>query len=177
MYLVIIFFKILFFHFRNFDCIPTPQHTKSTYDMAESVNICQKILSTSRTPILSAPPPSRNIICRAEPRPPTSKEICQKILDPNSEPKIHYETSFQNRQHAMIKNIKFKVPAKYTNKFRETNNFPDKKINNNSNNTLQDKVTLESVAATSVIVNNSVQFSNNMEHWRRRTSQNLGLKN
>lgn len=149
--------------------------------MAESVNICQKILSSS-----SVPQPPRKVICRVEARPPTSEEICQKILDPNSEPKIHYETSFQNRKHAMIKNIKFKVPAKYTNKFRESNNVTDKSIinnlnlnnNNNSNNDIvRGNSCLESVAATSVIVNNSVQCSNSMEHWRRRTSQNLGLKN
>lgn len=156
--------------------------------MAESVNICQKILSTSSTPVVM-PQPSRKVICRVEPRPPTSEEICQKILDPNSEPKIHYETSFQNRKHAMIKNIKFKVPAKYTSKFRESNNVSDRSIINNCNNIIRDNCnnsncnniirdTLEeSVAATSVIVNNSVQFPNSMEHWRRRTSQNLGLKN
>lgn len=151
--------------------------------MAESVNICQKILSTSSTPVIKSQP-SRNVICRVEPRPPTSEEICQKILDPNSEPKIHYETSFQNRKHAMIKNIKFKVPAKYTSKFRESNNVTTDKaiinsINNNtsSDDIVQDRNSMESVAATSVIVNNSVQFSNRMEHWRRRTSQNLGLKN
>lgn len=163
--------------------------------MAESVNICQKILSTSSTPVVIPQPSSssssssRNIICRTETRPPTSEEICQKILDPNSEPKIHYETSFQNRKHAMIKNIKFKVPAKYTSKFRESNNVvvSDKSTSNNiiniNNNNCKgiiqskNKNSLESVAATSVIVNNSVQFSNSMEHWRRRTSQNLGLKN
>lgn len=152
--------------------------------MAESVNICQKILSTSSIPVIKSQP-LRNVICRVESRPPTSEEICQKILDPNSAPKIHYETSFQNRKHAMIKNIKFKVPAKYTSKFRESNIVATDRVILNSNNNnhassngiIQDRNSLESVAATSVIVNNSVQFSNSMEHWRRRTSQNLGLKN
>lgn len=46
----------------------------------------------------------------------------------------------------MIKNIKFKVPARYTN-------------------------LLKSAAQPSVIVNSSDV------HWRRRTSQNLLLKN
>lgn len=148
--------------FRDFNYVPPSQH-QGTYDMVESVNIYQKILSASSSREDSPPP--RNIICRVEPREPTSEEIYQKILNPNLEPKIHYETSFQNQKHAMIKNIKFKVPIQYTKNFIESSKEKDTNI--------------ESVAtATSVIVNNNNNIqSSSVDHWRRRTSQNLGLKN
>ncbi|ENN73909.1 zinc finger protein 239 isoform X1 [Dendroctonus ponderosae] len=65
-------------------------------------------------------------------------------------PLAHYETSFQNRKHAMIKNIKFKVPARYTNLLKSS---------------------AQPQEPASVIVSSSDV------HWRRRTSQNLLLKN
>ncbi|KAG5875965.1 hypothetical protein JTB14_034386 [Gonioctena quinquepunctata] len=151
---------------RDFNYVSNTQ-CQSTYDMAESVDICQKIL-TSDSSILQ-----RNVACKAEP---TSQEICQKILDPNSRP-LHYETSFQNKKHAMIKNIKFKVPAQYTSNFSEREK--EKPVSSESKTYAE----LKPVAVTSVIVNNNnVGNSNdlgqlNNMHWRRRTLQNLGLKN
>lgn len=65
----------------------------------------------------------------------------------------------------MIKNIKFKVPIQYTKHFME-------------DLTSEKDTNVESTAtATSVIVNNNNIQSTSVEHWRRRTSQNLGLKN
>ncbi|XP_056635610.1 zinc finger protein 154-like [Diorhabda sublineata] len=146
---------------RDFDHMPTVQ-LQSNYNMAESVEICQKILSTDSS--LS----SRNMIPKTDS---ISQEICQKILDPNSRP-IHYETSFQNKQHAMIKNIKFKVPIQYTNQFKENGKVEETKNDDCSLNFTE----LQPVAMTSVIVNsNDLSESGNL-YWRRRTSQNLSLK-
>ncbi|KAJ8933735.1 hypothetical protein NQ314_013828 [Rhamnusium bicolor] len=154
---------------RDFNYVPPPQIQK-TYDMAESVDICQKILSPHTTTL------PRTIIHKAA----TSEEIFQKILSPYSTPPIHYETSFQNRKHAMIKNIKFKVPIQYTNNFKEiggknTVSEPtDRVIQDTVNNNTYTE--LKPVAMTSVIVNNNMSQPSSM-HWRRRTSQNLNLKN
>ncbi|XP_066245059.1 zinc finger protein 723-like isoform X1 [Euwallacea similis] len=81
---------------------------------------------------------------------------------------LHYETSFQNRKHAMIKNIKFKVPARYTNSLKtSTNNNP-----NGSDVSTKSSDQDSHSSNTSVIVNNSCSDV----HWRRRTSQGLVLK-
>lgn len=76
----------------------------------------------------------------------------------------------------MIKNIKFKVPEQYTNLFKQNNN------NNNNNKSTETSIKDDSGSCatsntenTSVIVNSSGQSSD--LHWRRRTSQNLVLKN
>lgn len=91
---------------------------------------------------------------------------------------LHYETSFQNRKHAMIKNIKFKVPEQYTNSFKT---LP---INSNIGNSNSYSISADSEMAQtypltnkSVIVNNSNLANCSDLHWRRRTSQNLVLKN
>ncbi|KAJ8977707.1 hypothetical protein NQ317_005440 [Molorchus minor] len=161
---------------RDFNYIP-PQIQKA-YDMAESVDICQKILSP-KTAILP-----RSIIGKAD------------LMSNYPTPPIHYETSFQNRKHAMIKNIKFKVPIQYTNNFKENaqknnpsemNDFTADSAKNDisqlsDNRIVQDAsnnntyAELKPVAMTSVIVNNNMSQPSSM-HWRRRTSQNLNLKN
>ncbi|XP_044257960.1 zinc finger protein 2-like [Tribolium madens] len=156
----------------DYDLIP---NVSKPYDLAESVNICQKILSPHS-------PPSRNIIRKvAEP---TSTEICQNILSPYSRP-IHYETSFEHKKHAIIKNIKFKLPPNYTNltnlkvndTLKDVISVKPTNINFNvdgdlpNNNTYTELKTVQN-AATSVIVNSNLNQDSNM-HWRRRTSQNL----
>ncbi|CAH1173627.1 unnamed protein product [Phaedon cochleariae] len=139
-------------------------HSQIAYDMAESVDICQKILDPS-----GLATQQRHVVRPAEP---TTQEIYQRILDPNSTRPLHYETSFQNKKHAMIKNIKFKVPALYTNNFKESEKGESKMYTE-----------LGPAAVTSVIVNNNSGKSDGGEfgqhssiHWRRRTSQNLVLK-
>ncbi|KAJ3666700.1 hypothetical protein Zmor_002134 [Zophobas morio] len=145
------------------------------YDLAESVNICQKILSPHS-------PPTRSIIRKGNE--PTSTEICQKILSPYPTRPLHYETSFEHKKHAIIKNIKFKLPANYTNlKVNDTlkdifpltsaksSNVDSEASNNNSYSELK---TVQN-AATSVIVNSNLNQNSSM-HWRRRTSQNLCSK-
>ncbi|RZC40966.1 zinc finger protein 708-like [Asbolus verrucosus] len=157
----------------DYDIIPK---VSKPYDLAESVNICQKILSPHS-------PPIRNIIRKVSE--PTSTEICQKILSPYPTRPIHYETSFEHKKHAIIKNIKFKLPPNYTNlKVNDTlkeviplkpvNNL-DSELSNNNNNTYTELKTVQN-AATSVIVNSNLSQDSNM-HWRRRTSQNLCSKN
>ncbi|EEZ98857.1 zinc finger protein 624 [Tribolium castaneum] len=143
------------------DLIP---NVSKPYDLAESVNICQKILSPHS-------PPARNIIRTSTE--PTSTEICQNILSPYSRP-IHYETSFEHKKHAIIKNIKFKLPPNYTN-LKPTNiNFNvDTDLANNK--TYTELKTVQN-AATSVIVNSNLSQNSNM-HWRRRTLQNLCSRN
>ncbi|XP_018572363.1 zinc finger protein 2 [Anoplophora glabripennis] len=158
---------------RDFNYVPPPQIQKA-YDMAESVDICQKILSPHATAL------PRTIIHKAA----TSEEIFQKILSPYPAPPIHYETSFQNRKHALIKNIKFKVPIQYTNHFKEEGTqkraatpseaVGDGIVQDSSNNNTYAE--LKPVAMTSVIVNTNASQPSSM-HWRRRTSQNLNLKN
>lgn len=80
---------------------------------------------------------------------------------------LHYETSFQSGKHGMIKNIKFKVPACYTNSFKTST------VSNNNNRVQEED---SKAGNASVIVNNSAVVSSDI-HWRRRTSQNLVLKN
>lgn len=106
----------------------------------DGVNKYEKIL---------LPNPSRAVV---------SKEtedylFCQKIFAPFKDP-LHYETSFDNKQHAVIKNIKFKLPAKYTN------------LKNCSDTLLKDEGSPEK---QSVIVNSNV-------HWRRRTAEYFNSK-
>lgn len=81
---------------------------------------------------------------------------------------LHYETSFQSGKHGMIKNIKFKVPACYTNSFKTST------VSSDNNNSVQEGDS--KIGNASVIVNNSAVVSSDI-HWRRRTSQNLVLKN
>lgn len=138
------------------------------YDLAESVNICQKILSPHS-------PPTRNVIRKGTE--PTSTEICQNILSPYPRP-IHYETSFEHKKHAIIKNIKFKLPPNYMNlKVNDVIPLKPAKINvkdnelSNNNNSYTELKTVQN-ATTSVIVNSNLNQDSNM-HWRRRTSQNL----
>nr|CAI5864084.1 unnamed protein product [Callosobruchus analis] len=138
----------------DFNYVPAAQR-ENIHVMAESIDICQKILSTSSS---NLPVAARGIIRKAEP---TSEEICQKILgqNPTTSP-LHYETSFQNRKHAMIKNIKFKVPIQYTKTFQEERGTAE--------------VTEQQTDVhRSVIVNNNNVAQSTSLHWRRRTSQNL----
>ncbi|XP_060523969.1 zinc finger and BTB domain-containing protein 49-like [Cylas formicarius] len=157
---------------RDCDYVPSPQIPKPI-DLAESVDICQKILSPSTDFCAQGP---RKIDEK------TSTEICQKILSISSSKietdvgreqsltdypsNLHYATSFQNQKHAMIKNIKFKVPARYTNLFKQTTAPEDETA----------QISLPSSTKqveTSVIVNKG---SSSDLHWRRRTSQNLVVK-
>jgi uncharacterized Zn-finger protein len=150
---------------RDCDYDLLPKVTKS-YDLAESVNICQKILSPHS-------PPGRNVIRKVNE--PTSTEICQKILSPFPPPPLHYETSFEHKKHAIIKNIKFKLPPNYTNlKVNDTLRDVVPVHRELSNNNNQELKTIQN-AATSVIVNSNLNPNSNM-HWRRRTSQNLCSK-
>nr|CAH7715262.1 unnamed protein product [Callosobruchus chinensis] len=139
---------------RDFNYVPAAQREDS-HVMAESIDICQKILSTSSS---NPPATARDIIRKAEP---TSEEICQKILgqNPTTSP-LHYETSFQNRKHAMIKNIKFKVPIQYTKTFQEEGSAAEVAEGQND-------------VHRSVIVNNNNVRQSSSLHWRRRTSLNL----
>lgn len=92
------------------DYIEPPKIHPKPYDLVESVNICQRILSPH------SPPPVRNVIkSLGKVDEKTSSEICQKIMSPFSNSPLHYETSFEHKKHAAIKNMKFKLPQKYTN--------------------------------------------------------------
>lgn len=115
---------------------------------------------------------------------------------------IHYETSFEQEKHAIIKNIKFKLPAKYTNLKSKPNNIT---LNNFSNNSMQlqnynfiaeansvqnieylennligaqnIEICSEMTAGTSVIVNTSYTADTPENvHWRRRMARNLNTK-
>lgn len=100
--------------------------TKKPYDMVESLNICQKILSpmhittqkienldNSKSVIDNKP---KNVIMSVgKVNEKDSLEICKKILTTIDVPPLHYETSFEEKKHALIKNIKFKLPSTYTN--------------------------------------------------------------
>lgn len=99
------------YNIHNRDITP---HTKS-YDTA---NIFQKILPPDNDRvedgnyILSSK--SGNVVTIVgKVNEKDSLEICKKILSPIDAP-IHYETSFENKKHASIKNIKFKLPSTYT---------------------------------------------------------------
>ncbi|CAH0558661.1 unnamed protein product [Brassicogethes aeneus] len=143
--------------------------SQKTYDIAESVNICQKILSPHTATIKTINEPS-------------SSQICQTTLESHSTP-LHYETSFQNQKHAQIKNIKFKVPIQYTNNHKTEErcsnlihdtilNKGNKHLHTTNDNNFCSEIDNRQHAATSVIVNNQ---PGNM-HWRRRTSQTLIAK-
>lgn len=169
----------------------------------ESLNICQRILSPMDTlklkdnkevvKSLNATP--KNVITSVgKVNEKDSLEICKRILYPVDPSSLHYETSFENNEHAMIKNMKFKIDlSTYTkNQERDShnesltlNNYA-KKIDNvkcdvgrNVQYTeLQPVRISESSEHQSVIVNlhsehlekHSVRPFNEM-HWRKRTSQ------
>lgn len=148
--------------------------------MEESVNICQRILSP-----LSPPPPRNVIKTLGNVDEKVSTEICQKILSPFSTPPLHYETSFEHKKHAVIKNIKFKLPSNYTN--IKTSDIlseitPLKPVTNvnlnetkgpDKNGTYTELKTVNITnGATSVIVKGNAGQSQSDMHWRRRTLQN-----
>lgn len=140
------------------------------------MNICQRIL----TPL--SPPPQRNVIkTLGSVDEKVSTEICQKILSPP----LHYETSFEHKKHAVIKNIKFKLPPHYIN--TKTNDIlseitPLKPVTNvhlnemkggEKNGTYTELKSVDVVnGATSVIVKGSAGQNQSDMHWRRRTLQN-----
>lgn len=158
------------------DYIEPPKIHPKPYDLEESVNICQRILS----PL--SPPHARNQIIKnvGNVDEKVSTEICQKILGSTTTP-IHYETSFEHKKHAVIKNIKFKLPSHYLN--TKTNDIalsditPLKPVANVDLNDMKigEKTTyteLKTVnSATSVIVKGNASNPIDM-HWRRRTLQN-----
>lgn len=166
------------------DYIEPPKIHPKPYDLAESVNICQRILSPH------SPPPLRNVIrTLGKVDEKVSTEICQKILSPFTTAPLHYETSFEHKKHAVIKNIKFKLPPKYMN-LKNNNDIlnditPLQPVNNDNvtevnlpdkNNTYAELKTVNVTnGATSVIVKGHANHQNDM-HWRRRTSQNLCLQ-
>lgn len=157
-----------------------PRIHPKPYDYAESVSICQKILSPS------SPPPSRTIIkTLGKVSEKDSTEICQKILSPIIPP-VNNDTSFE-RAHS-ISNIKFKLPSKYIHLSKKNilNDINPLKPVENVKAKLEDKPEKESTyaklkpvpptnAATSVIVNTHSTSQNEM-HWRRRTLQNLEMQ-
>lgn len=134
-----------------------------------------------------SPPPQRNVIkTLGNVDEKVSTEICQKILSPFSTPPLHYETSFEHKKHAVIKNIKFKLPSHYIN--TKTNDIlseitPLKPVTNvnlneikgsDKNGTYAELKTVDVIngGATSVIVKGSAGQSQSDMHWRRRTLQN-----
>lgn len=160
------------------DYIEPPKIHPKPYDLEESVNICQRILSP-----LSPPPPRNVIKTLGNVDEKVSTEICQKILSPFSTPPLHYETSFEHKKHAVIKNIKFKLPSNYTN--IKTSDIlseitPLKSVPNVDPNEVVEKngtyAELKTVSvtngATSVIVKGNAGQSQSDMHWRRRTLQN-----
>lgn len=154
------------------DYIEPPKIHPKPYDLEESVNICQRILSPH------SPPPPRNVIkTLGTVDEKVSTEICQKILAPFSAPPLHYETSFEHKKHALIKNIKFKLPPNYTNiktsEIAPLKPVPNVNLNEErlENGTYAELKTINvSNGATSVIVKGSASQSD--VHWRRRTLQN-----
>lgn len=160
------------------DYIEPPKIHPKPYDLEESVNICQRILS----PL--SPPPSRNVIkTLGTVDEKVSTEICQKILSPFSTPPLHYETSFEHKKHAVIKNIKFKLPSNYTNiktgdvlseitPLKPVTNVNEMKLPE-KNGTYTDLKTVDVTnGATSVIVKGNAAQGQSDMHWRRRTLQN-----
>lgn len=131
-----------------------------------SINIYQKILQPNS--------PNSN----------TSQQDLDKISDDminqyKNKP-INYETSFMQTPHAIIKNIKFKLPDNYTN-IKSTKEFMGLKpltpvpIDNDAEKEIESngiEYTELKPAKTSVIVNTSSDL-----HWRRRTLQSLNIQN
>lgn len=182
---------------REYIAEPPPRiQTNKPYDMEESFNICQKILSPmdNMTPPLNINKqdviennfPKNVIMSVGKVNEKDSLEICKKILTPTVETPLHYETSFEHKQHAVIKNIKFKLPSTYTN---NALNLKATTSSNNDHGSIRNEKQECSVNSSnqdnkkqSVIVNNysadqtqkDVQFSD--LHWRRRTAQNLQPK-
>lgn len=141
-------------------------------------DLCQRILSPHRTPS----PPRTIIKTLGNVSEQESTAICQKILGPYHP--LHYETSFEHKKHAVIKNIKFKLPPEYINLKSDCTSTvkplePVQNVNlseeeaHRNNNTYAE---LKSVVngATSVIVNGQSQQQE--LHWRRRTAQNFNLQ-
>lgn len=107
-----------------------------------------------------------------------SPNISTDIINQFKNKPINYETSFEQSPHAIIKNIKFKLPANYTN-IRSTKSFstvqplepvPNVNADQELQSNEQEYIELKP-AKTSVIVNSSSDL-----HWRRRTVQTLYMQ-
>lgn len=134
---------------------------------AGSVNIYQKILQPHS--------PNSNSTHQQD-----IHKISDDMINQYKNKPINYETSFMQTPHAIIKNIKFKLPDNYTN-IKSTKDFigikplvpvanvdADKELSTNDLEYTELKP-----AKTSVIVNTS---SSDL-HWRRRTLQSLNIQN
>lgn len=149
--------------FRGRPNLPSSQLTTNVpLDLADSSRLYSNHSKTAEGPLSVAPALSTND------RPPPLPLVSSTHQDLTYSSVLHYETSFQSGKHGMIKNIKFKVPACYTNLFKTST------VSNDNNNSVQGGDSKTGNA--SVIVNNSAVGSSDI-HWRRRTSQNLVLKN
>lgn len=78
-------------------------------------------------------------------------------------PVLHYETSFEHKTHAIIKNIKFKLPSKYTNLKTEMSKalYDNLPVINRS----EFQPTVSETNTTSVIVNTPIS-----ENYLRKKS-------
>lgn len=166
------------------------------YNMAESLNICQRILlpmNPNDDPAKSNPISKNVITSVGKVTEKDSLEICKRILHPIDPSSIHYETSFENKQHASIKNMKYKINLSTYENMAKTNATEESTGSPRQYTELQ-PVRLfpevespgKSMEHQSVIVNpqncNDVHADKNVRvppfnemHWRKRTSQYSNL--
>ncbi|GJQ68883.1 hypothetical protein Trydic_g6078 [Trypoxylus dichotomus] len=147
------------------DCYNINRNTSET---SESVNIYEKILL-----------PNNNIPKVSELQ--TARKPSEVLK--NDFLPLHYGTSFEHKTHAVIKNIKFKLPKEYLN-LSNKDDHPsggaiqsnkDSKLNVDAitNVTNNNNVNAEPHSeVTSVIVNPTNNQISDV-HWRKRTTQNF----
>lgn len=131
-------------------------------EVPENVNIYEKILLPNKIPKLNSD--IQNIR--------KSSEMLKNDFLP-----LHYGTSFEHKTHAIIKNIKFKLPKEYLNLSNKDKDdtifsqnvkvFEESRENNNDGNNIEPQSEV-----TSVIVNpTNCQMLDT--HWRKRTTHNF----
>ncbi|KAI4457784.1 finger putative transcription factor family-related [Holotrichia oblita] len=136
---------------------------RNTSDQPESVNIYEKILLPNNTI-----PKVNEIQTIRKP-----SEILKSDFLP-----LHYGTSFEHKTHAVIKNIKFKLPKEYLN-LSNKDDVNITALNIGSKLPIEEQRLTKNVGnvepqseVTSVIVNATNSQVSDV-HWRKRTTQNF----
>lgn len=155
-------------------------------EIIENVDIYKKILSDEPKPEIIENIYKKILLPmdaeRYDPFSPTlNKEPPDLIkgLQPLTVPRIHYETSFENGPHAIIKNIKFKLPADYTPTLTKFQQQRDAKLEEENERKYRELMPMRftqglvdrqncvrTITKTPVVETGPAEI-----HWRKRTTQ------
>ncbi|XP_050296636.1 zinc finger protein 624-like [Anthonomus grandis grandis] len=112
-------FKSVYNITRGGDFLPQPNGQTNVSLAPDTVSSSTTIDTDARENAMqTSATPNYSFETSADTVPSPANSTSQQCLSSYSSA-LHYETSFQNKKHAMIKNIKFKVPPEYTKLFKK----------------------------------------------------------